>query len=98
MAKVLSNTITDKEYTAVAANLNEQLNLIKPLSNNTETRSNCNLLKSKCKLRQIPSCDYGEIIEEVVVIAAGDKLIEPNNNNKRKLTAMTCSIKNLARR
>ena len=91
MAKVLSRTLTDKDCTEVVSVLNTQLSAInKPLSN-AEPRSLTKFLKSKhARLRQLPGCDFGAMVEEVVVIP-GEESIVPSNK-KRKVASMTSIV------
>ena len=60
---------------------------------NTEPRFEIKFLKSKHRIRQLPGCDHGAMIERVVVIL-GDGSIVPSDK-KRMVAAMTNSIKDL---
>ena len=93
MTKVLSSTLTDKDFTEVVSVITTQLNGINKPSFNTEPRSETKFLKSKHRIRHLQGCDYGATIEKVVVIP-GDQSIVPNDK-KRKVAAMTSSIKDL---
>ena len=60
---------------------------------NTEPRFEIKFLKSKHRIRQLPGCYHGAMIERVVVIL-GDGSIVPSDK-KIMVAAMTNSIKDL---
>ena len=57
--------------------INTQLNVInKLLSYYTEPRSEIKFLKRKRRIRQLPGCDHGAMIEKIILIQ-GDESIVP---------------------
>ena len=91
MAKVLSRNLTDKSYTEVVSTINKQLSVINPPSSNAEPRSTTNFVKNKHRLKQLPNCNYRSMIEEVVVIIAGDEPLPPGTQKRKP--AMTSTEK-----
>ena len=65
MAKVLSRTLTDKDYTEVVSVLNTQFSVINKLLSNAEPRSLTKFVKNKHRLRQLSGYDFSAMIEEV---------------------------------
>ena len=59
--------------------ISTQLNVINKLLSNSEPRSEIKFLKSKrSRIRQLPGCDHGAMIEKVIVIQ-GDESIVPSD-------------------
>ena len=58
--------------------INTQLNVINKLLSYTEPRSEIKFLKRKRRIRQLPGCDHGAMIEKIILIQ-GDESIVPSN-------------------